>query len=339
MNLSGTSGGTSSSTSAGAPGGMPIAYEGPLSGLLDRVTSYFGDNWTYDGTSVSVNKYETRVFVIEALPGSQSVSEGMQDDSGQQRRLGRRRLGRFLKRIEQHNHAKFKFNIDFKYWDELSQILTAMLNNVGSVVVSPSIGTVTIMTSPENMRLIADYLTKENQKLSRQIAINVEVYNVDLQEGMDFDVAFTTALKKLTDNLNVNVTTGVVAPAVPANAANPPFTSAANLSVAILGSNGNSATDIFSAISSIGDTTKIAKFPLITLNNRPASRRIGQDIGYLQSTTTTPTVTSTTTTTSTNPASTLVPGTIRKVLRFRRRRACWMTAVFSCNIHSALSIL
>jgi type II secretory pathway component GspD/PulD (secretin) len=84
------------------------------------------------------------------------------------------------------------------------------------------------------------------------------------------------------------------------------------MTVAILNPNtGGRVTDILTALSSIGDTTKVAKFPLITLNNRPASRRIGQDIAYLQSVQVTQNVTGTGGTT-TNPSSTLTPGTIHQ---------------------------
>ena len=295
-------------TSGAASGSsMHIAYEGPLSGLLDRISSYFGVSWHYDGTSLSINKFSTRTFTIEALPGSQSISEGMQDDTGGGGSATGGSSGG-SSAITQNS----KFSLDIKYWDELTQVLTAMLNGNGSVTISPSIGTVTVTTTPDMMRQIAEYLAHENQKLSRQIAINVEVYNVDLQEGMSFDIAFSTALKKLTDNLSVNVSQAVGIPAVPSTGTNIPFTSAGTLTAAVLGSNGNKATDIFSALSSIGDTSKVAKFPLITLNNRPASRRIGQDIAYLAQSSTTPVVTGSTGSTTTNPSSTLSPGTVHQ---------------------------
>ena len=58
--------------------GMLVSYEGPLSGLLERVAGYFSVNWRYDGISISIARFETRVFLIEALPGSATTTDTSQ---------------------------------------------------------------------------------------------------------------------------------------------------------------------------------------------------------------------------------------------------------------------
>ena len=303
---------------AGASGSaMQVAYEGPLSGLLEKAAGYFGVNWRFDGATIAINRFETRVFVIEALPGTQSVSEGMQDDtSGSSGGSGGSSGGSSgggsssTSSITQNS----KFQLDFKYWDELDQILTAMLGGTGTVVSSPSIGTVTISTTPEVMRSIADYISKENERLSRQIAVSVEIYSVNLTESTDFSIAFTEALKRLT-NFGITYSGGSAPPAI-AGA----VTGGGTLSVAILNPNQitrrdgsilhpiGSVGDVFTALSGIGDTTKVAKFPLVTLNNRPVSRRIGEDVGYVASSTTA----NTTTGSTSNIGTTLNPATIHQ---------------------------
>jgi hypothetical protein len=190
---------TSSSNGASAPG-MPISYEGPLSGLMERTAGFFGVNWRYDGSTITLSRFETRVFVVEALPGTQQIQEGMQDDTassssgGSSGSSGGSSGGSSQSSITQNS----KFTIDIKYWDELGQIVTSMLGGVGTVVISPSVGTITVTSTPEVMHTVADYLSSENNRMSRQIAINVEIYSVTLTEGMDFNIAFDTALKRLT---------------------------------------------------------------------------------------------------------------------------------------------
>lgn len=274
---------------------MPVAYEGPLSGLLEKVAGYFGVNWHYDGSIISVAKFETRVFVIEALPGTQSVSEGMQDDSGGGS-SGSSGGGSSSSSVTQNS----KFSIDFKYWDEMDQVLTSMLGGTGTVVSSPSIGTVTVTTTPEIMRSVSQYIAKENTRLSRQIAINVEIYSVSLTDGTDFNVSFNTVLNRLR-NFGINYG-GVTGPPslnnfVPGattglNVAilNPfPFNSATSPSISTgsgqLVKGIGQVTDVFTALSTVGDVTKVARFPLVTLNNRPVSRRVGEDKGYVSNVT------------------------------------------------------
>ena len=60
-------------------------------------------------------------------------------------------------------------------------------------------------------------------------------------------------------------------------------------------------TDLFTALSAIGDTTKVAKFPMVTLNNIPVVRRIGRQVGYVANSSTTITGTSGTAATSVIP--------------------------------------
>jgi type IVB pilus formation R64 PilN family outer membrane protein len=307
---------------ANAPAdGMPIAYEGPLSGLLERVAGYFGVDWHYDGTAIAITKFETRVFTIEALPGAESVVEGMTNAGGTSNggssgggssggsSSGGSSSGGANSTASSTMTQSAKYDLNFKYWDELGQILNSMLGGVGTVVVSPSIGTVAITTTPAIMHAVADYIAKENQRLSRQIAINVEVYTVTLSDGLTFNVAFSAVLKKLTNNILLSSIAGATAPTQVGGATSP---SGATLSLAILGANGNSATDLFTALSTIGDATKVVKFPLITINNRTASRFIGQNLNYVSQATVQPTAISTTAATSTSSTSmataTLTPG-------------------------------
>jgi type IVB pilus formation R64 PilN family outer membrane protein len=144
--------------------------------------------------------------------------------------------------------------------------------------------------------------------MSRQIAINVEIYSVTLTEGMDFNIAFGTALKRLT-GFGANYSGLANAPA--ALNVSGAVAGGGALSVAILNPNTvGSVSDVFTALSGIGDTSKVAKFPLVTLNNRPVSRRVGEDISYVaQSTSSSPVSSGITTSVG---GSTLVPGTVHQ---------------------------
>jgi type IVB pilus formation R64 PilN family outer membrane protein len=272
---SGSSGGSSSSASTG---GMPLAYEGPLSGLLDHVSGYFGINWKYDGAAINFSKFETRVFAIETMPGTLSVKDGMKDiqtsSSSSSSSGGVSTTGNAAStnNLEQSS----EMNVEIKVWDELKETLTSMLGGVGSVVIAPSSGTATVTTTPELMRVVAKFIQEENKRLSRQIGINVEIYKVDLTQGTDFSLTFNEALKQLRQ---IGVTYSGV------NGAPASITGGGSLSVAILDPNndGKGVRGVFEALSSIGDTTRVAQFPMTTLNNRPVSRRVGQDQTYVAS--------------------------------------------------------
>jgi len=298
-------------TSSGNGDGITLAYEGSLSGLLDLVAAHFGLSWRYDGASVNFTRYETRVFMIESLPGTQSIKDGMKEDSGSGGG-GTSGGASSTSALQQSS----EMNVEFKVWEELGQTINAILGGVGSVVLAPSSGAVTVTTTPEVMQAVAQYIEQENKRLSKQIAINVEVYKVDLQEGSDFSLSFKQAIANMLGaKFTMNGTQG------PALVQGSPLSSTAtsldstatvtgfgaqagSLMVSII--NGN-LVPTFMALSALGDTSRVAQFPLTTLNNRPVSRRIGRDRSYVQS------MANTTSTTTTGTTSvTITPGTIRE---------------------------
>jgi type IVB pilus formation R64 PilN family outer membrane protein len=288
---------------------MPVAYEGPLSGLLDRLSAYFGISWRFDGSTISISRYETRIFAVEALPGSAVINEGMQDDtssnSGSSGGSGGSSGGGggssgggggSSNTMTQNS----KTTMDFKYWDELTAVLNSIIGNQGSAVVSPTMGTVTITTTPDVMATVSDYLAKENKRMSRQIAINVQIYSVNLGQSEDFNIAFNGFLKNLSKFSGLNYTSATAPGITNTTLSQGNF---GNLSIAILnGANDPTAHagDVFQALSTIGDTTEVAQFPMTTLNNHPVSRRVGTDTAYIQSVTQN-------TTTSTSSSTILTP--------------------------------
>ncbi|MDE1900629.1 MAG: secretin N-terminal domain-containing protein [Alphaproteobacteria bacterium] len=302
---------------------MPISYEGPLSGLLERVAAYFGIAWNYDGSSILISRYQTRIFTVDALPGTEEINEGMQDDnSSSNTGTGGSSSGSSggtssstsggtsgsTNTLTQNS----KTTMGFKYWDELTQVLNSLVGSQGNVVVSPSIGTVTVTTTPEVMETVSDYLKKENNRLSQQIALNVKIYAVNLQQSEDFNVAFTAFLKNLSKFSGLNYTSA----SAPSDATGALTSSSlgssylGSLGIAILnGPNDPTAHvgDVFNALSAIGDTTNVAQFPMTTLNNRPVSRRVGTDTSYISSVTQ-----STITSTSTQNTYTPTVGTVHQ---------------------------
>ena len=286
---------------------MSVTYEGSLSGLLERLAGNFGINWRFDGSTITINRFETRIFTIEALPGKQKYEEGMQDDSSSGSGGGGSSSGSSGGGSSGQNSItqNSKFSAELSYWDELEKIINNILGGTGSAVIAPTHGTVTVTTTPEVMRTVANYLEQENQRNSRQIAVNVEIYAVTLSKGLDFNLAFNTALRRM-GNFSINDATAAAPTTVSG------FTGGGTLSLAILNPNQGHAgevTDVLTALSGLGDTSKVAKFPLITLNNRPVSRRVGQDVNYVASATSN---TSGSGTTSTFAGTSLTPGTVHQ---------------------------
>lgn len=281
------------SMGSAATGGMTISYEGGLAGLLDLVTGYYNVNWTYDGSAVTVYRYQTLSFVIEALPGnftvaipgagsgdsggsggssggsSSSSSSGSSSDSGGD--LGATPLS--------------APTIDL--WADIDSSLNTIIAGDGSFTISQNTGTILISTTAEKMRRSAQYIRDINDRLSRQVSVTLEIYRVSLtdeeQHGLDAAQIVTTLGGDI-------FSVGYEGPASGLDGTgNLSFT--INKPPALAGTNG-----VFQALSTLGNTVRVAQIPMTTLNNRPTGQRIALDRQYVArtaSTTTTGTATST----------------------------------------------
>jgi type II secretory pathway component GspD/PulD (secretin) len=321
-----TSGGQNNGASAGNQG-MPISFEGPLSNLLDQAAGYFGINWRYDGASINFSRFETRVFMVESLPGTQSVKDGMKEDqdSGSSSSTSNSSSttsggGSYSASSTNSLEQSSTMNVELKVWDELEKTITSMLNGTGSVVIAPSSGTVTVTTTSDNMRTVAKFIEEENKRLSHQIAINVEIYSVELDQQSDFSFTFQEALRRLTNvggnylspsgstatgTISNFVTSSGQSTGVETGLTGGAIAGGGSLAVAILNpKTTGQISGLFSALSSIADTTRVAQFPMTTLNNRPVSRRIGTDQTYVAS------ISNSTSTNFSN--NSVTPGTIRE---------------------------
>ena len=247
-------------TAAGASGIM-VSYEGKLSGLLDFITSYFNVNWSYDGVTVNVSRYETRTFVLDARPGSISVSSP--GDSGASDGASGSATAEPLATA----------SIDI--WADITGIINDLVGGEGSVTISQSSGTVVVSTTRDRMERVASYIQQENARLSRQVAINIEMYTVDLTDEQSYALSMLPNVNLggwLGEQLSLDYT------GVPITASD---ISGATVTIELLKSG---SQGVFQALNKLGQTTRVAQIPLTTLNNRPATQRIATDQTYVAET-------------------------------------------------------
>lgn len=281
-------------------GGMKIAYQGPLSAFLDSVSSYFGVSWRYDGSAIIVSRFETRTFTVEAMNSTAEFSDGIAaaTSGGSSGSSSGGSGGGSAQQTTGNLDQTNKFGGKVDYWAELQDSVNTILSGVGTVKTSPSSGTVTVITTPEIMRTVAAYVDQENERSTKQVAITLELFTLTLDNEENVD----TQLRFLYTGGNFTSTTGGAAAVTPVSGDGSSF----GVSIVDPSSKFNGSGALIQALSSIGNVSRVAKIPLTTLNNRPATRRIGRDIAYLQS------VSSQTGTGSDVTSQTLTPGTVQE---------------------------
>jgi type IVB pilus formation R64 PilN family outer membrane protein len=256
---------------------IPLVFEGTLSELLKRISANFDVSWRYDGQEIHLYRYETRTFVIESLPGVQSMVDGLSGSA-----IGGDK-GSKAASSSGDATQKAEMSVNLEFWAELTKTLESLLAGEGRVTVSPSSGTVAVTALPSKMRIISRFLQEENRRLSKQAAITVEIWSVSLNDSDNYGTDLRAVFKE-----RQGLTYALEGAKIFAD------DQAGSLGVTVL--HPASRTKLhrfdgsklaFEALSTVGKVTRKARIPVTVLNNRPATRKIAIDTAYLESVSTT----------------------------------------------------
>lgn len=263
-------GGSAPASPSGAlPPGMLVSFEGPLPDLLDMVTSYFNVYWSYDGSSITISRFQTRTFALDALPGSIAVTAPQ--STGASGTAGGSAAAQPLATA----------NIDI--WEDIRRTVADIVGQEGSVNISQSSGTVVVSTTGDRMERIASFIQEENRRLSRQVAITIELYTVKIDDAESYGLDSLSLALRMAGNI---VDLGPI-DGVPSGLASSDSTPG-SMAFTILNPGAVSGTTgVFQALSTLGKTTRVAQIPITTLNNRPANQRIAVDQAYVSEVSTT----------------------------------------------------
>ena len=203
---------------------VDVAYTGKLSGLLSQIATDLDLLWYYDKDSIVFYETETRTYTLYALGTDVSYQSSVQTDDGNQVSL----------------------ESTLKEWDEVESTISSIVNSSknSQFTVSRSLGTITVTASPSVLNRVADYIAKQNKRLSQLVTIDVKVLQVSLSNESAFGLNLAAA---------INSATGLNIVANPKN--NLATTEASSMNVAVLS---NTISALTGATHSDGSSSEAA---------------------------------------------------------------------------------
>ena len=164
---------------------MLVNYKGPISGLLDEVANRFGVWWKYEKKEIYFYKYITKTFVIYSLPTNPSLNVSVGGEGG-------------AASITQSSTVD-----GMDMWNNIQSTIQSMITQDSNLVIDKSSGTITVTATPTDIKRVAKYVNEQNQRVSKQVAINVKVLQVSMTDtdkyGLDLQATFHAgSLKNLT---------------------------------------------------------------------------------------------------------------------------------------------
>lgn len=304
----GTSNGGPTTTAASAR--MTVNYTGPLSGLLDQVDSGLGvyHRVREDG-SILFFSTETKSFSIPALNWATSNKGQITSASstGSSGGGGGAPGGASGGAISTNGTGQITVSNEttVDVWKSLQTTAQSVAGAGAQVVADSSNGMLIVTGTPPQMARVTAWVRELSHSLQRQVAIDVKVYSINLNQEDNFGFNPTVVFNNLGQRYGFKVA-GAPAPAV--SSGTTPFSFGANVltpSGTTPGQGFYGSSAVLQALSTLGRTSLVISRSAVTLNGQAAPIQQALQTGYLASSSTTPSTAS-----GVAPTTTLTPGSI-----------------------------
>ena len=256
-------GGLGLPSGSGPAKALAVNYEGPLRGLLDQLATQSGYGWDFDARSNTIvfARVMTRTFTLLAAPGkttydNQITNKSKESTSGN--RLGSSRgVNQSVSSADtsaqttQTNRNQFNFDV----YADTEKVIKTLLSPKGTVAGNPVAGTITVRDRPENVRQVSAFVRDVNMRVSRQVALKVQVWALevvdDKEAGLDLQVMF--------QNEDIAVVAGSLAATGGLNTA----------SATIVSGKLKDSTAVLKALKQWGNATQITSGGGLAMSNQP----------------------------------------------------------------------
>lgn len=252
---------------------LNISYEGSLRGLLDHVAIASGYGWDYDDKTNTVvfSRLSVRTFTILGIPGTKKYTDTITNKSRETARssIGGSNVNQTVSTADtssqtaQSNTSDYKFDI----WADTEKAVKALLSPEGSVVGNQAAGTITVRDRAENVRQVSNYIAETNKRLSRQIALLINVWALEVSDeneaGLDLQAIFA--------NDDVSIVAGSL------SALGGPGTASATIVSGKL----KDSTGVLKALKEWGNATQATSGGGLAVSNQPLSAQAIQRINYI----------------------------------------------------------
>ncbi len=242
---------------------LSVNYEGPLRGLLEQLAVQSGYGWDYDARNNSVvfAKMMVRTYTILATPGKLSYDsqitnkskESENDSIGGTSTAISQSVSTADTSIQTSQTNKTEVRLDV--WAEVENGIKNLLSKQGTVSGNPSSGTITVKDRPQNIRRISAFVRETNMRVSRQVALKVQVWSLELADdneaGIDLQVLF--------QNDDISVVAGSIAALGGLNSA----------SATIISGELKESTAVLNALKQYGHATQITSGGGLVMSNYP----------------------------------------------------------------------
>lgn len=264
------------SVPASLPSSVPsvsISYEGPLRGLLDTVSVASGYGWDYDKSSGGIvfSRLMVKTFAILGAPGKKVYQDQITNKSRERSSssIGGSNVNATVSTTDTSSQTSQTNTTDYSFdiWADTETAVKSLLSPEGSVVGNQAAGTITVRDRSENVRQVGRYIAEVNRRLSRQVALTVNVWALEVSDDNEAGIE----LQALFANDDVSIVAGSLSMLGSPNSA----------AATILDGKLKDSVGVLKALKQWGNATQVTSGGGLILSNQPVPVQAIKRIAYL----------------------------------------------------------
>lgn len=259
-----------------------VRHTGKLSDVLDRVASRLSADWSYEGGRILFKGPQTMTYTIWALPSETSSTGSV---GGGANTFGSGGAA-----------ATTTSSLSNNYWGSIEQGIEGLMPEGARFSINRASGTVTVTATQAVHLRVQDFISNENRRLSRQVAVKLDV----LAFSQSRSDTVSTSLEGLLENIGDGL--GIAAGSVIEHGAG------GTISAGVSGNAGNANATI-TALSRLGRLSVLQSQSVTAMNNTPTPVSITNERAYVSAVTTVQEEGSA-------PQTTITPGVINSGMNF-----------------------
>lgn len=252
-----------------------VVYSGDLSGLLDNLTDKLNLSWRWDGNSIQIYRYATKMFRLNALAGIAQVNASLNTAAST---TGSSSSGASTSSAQSATSGQTTTMSDVTaIWADVGSALQSSLSPKGKMSMIPSAGTITVTDTPDVLNQMENQIREFNQIYSKQVLLNIQVYQVENTDSDNYGIDWSSVWSFAGGKWGINVST------------NGNNTDTSGQTFTLTGSGGSlvSGSTIVEALSKAGKTSLVTSGSVISLNGQTVPLNVSREKAYVASAETT----------------------------------------------------
>ncbi|MBP9741742.1 MAG: PilN family type IVB pilus formation outer membrane protein [Burkholderiales bacterium] len=272
---------------------------GSLIDLLNLIGARCDLGWSYRDGKLILADTETKTWIVKNIPGDIQVQNQVNSNSGMQSQSGGGSGstgggGQSQAQSQQNSIQNVAFNLQNSLWNNLKEGIDNIKSKNGKFNISPSTSSVTVTDKPSVLLRIDRYMKNQNEIMSRQVQIDIQILNVDVDATDNYGINWGLVFQGSDVGFSINGqavsqgATGTASGFTPSPVFVPTATTQA-FTVTANSGNLSGSQLIINALSTIAKTSLVTSTAVTTLSNQPVPVQFVDQQGYLASVTTTQT--------------------------------------------------